>query len=217
MLKAIIFDFDGVIIDTESTRYNSWREAFSWYGLKLKKEEWLQYLGFPGAVFDPHAILEKKSSQKISRNELDSKRKPIFWEQNDKLKIRPGILNFLKDAKKQDIKLAIASSSRREWVDNHLKRLKIRDYFSILKNSDDVERIKPYPDIYLEALKALGVEKSEAVAIEDSFTGVDAAKNAGIFCVFIPNKLNKGLKAQKADKQLGSLKDLPLDELYRII
>jgi len=217
MLKAIIFDFDGVILDTESARYISWKEAFSWYGLELPVEEWLQYLGIPGTIFDAHAILEKKAGKKIDRDELDSKRKPIFWERNEKLEINPGIVDCLQKAEKDGIKVGIASSSRKQWVKDHLSRLKISKYFQVLKNSDDVDNIKPAPDLYLKAMNELGVKNSQAIAIEDSFTGVEAAKNAGLFCVFVPNGLNKGLQAKKADLQLNSLADLDFDQLKEIL
>ena len=134
----------------------------------------------------------------------------------EKKSLNPGIMDYLKEAKKREIKTAIASSSRREWVMDHFKRLGISEYFSVLKNSDDVENIKPSPDIYLEAIKDLGVQNSEAVAVEDSFIGVKAAKNAGLFCIFIPNSLNKGMKSEDADMQLSSLKDLPFDDLVKM-
>jgi putative hydrolase of the HAD superfamily len=216
MLKALIFDFDGVIIDTELARFLSWKEAFSWYGIDLKKEEWLQYLGIPGIIFDPIKILSTKIGKKINREDVDIKRKPIFWNLAEKMTINPGVLDYLKEAEKLEIKLAIASSSEKKWVVEYLIKLKIRDFFQVLKNSDDVEKIKPYPDLYLEALKALKIEKKEAIAIEDSEVGAEAAKKAGIFCVFVPNGLNKGMKNINANINLDSLSDLPFNKLCEI-
>lgn len=217
MLKAIIFDFDGVIIDTETARFLSWKEAFSWYGINLGKEEWLKYLGIPGEIFDPLGILKNKTGKVILREDVGPKRLRIFWEHINKMSINPGIMDYLNEAKKRNIKFAIASSSKREWVQEHFKMLDIGKFFAVIKNSDDVKRIKPFPDLYLEALKELKVNSNEAIAVEDSLTGVQAAKNAGLFCICIPNGLNKGMKINGADIQLKSLKDLEFGNLVKLI
>jgi beta-phosphoglucomutase-like phosphatase (HAD superfamily) len=115
------------------------------------------------------------------------------------------------------LKVGLASSSSCSWVNGHLERLGLRNYFDILRASDDVQCTKPDPDLYLAALGALGVRVDQAFAIEDSPNGALAAKRAGLFCVAVPNELTRRLSLDHADLRLESLTDMPFERLVQEI
>jgi len=129
--------------------------------------------------------------------------------------IMPGVLDYIHDAKRLGLKLAIASSSPHSWVDGHTQRLGIFHFFDKVICRDDVGagRTKPYPDLFLEALNQLQVRKNEAVIFEDSPNGVTAANRAGIFVVAVPNPLTVRLNIEGANLTVKSLSDLSLSEL----
>jgi HAD superfamily hydrolase (TIGR01509 family) len=125
----------------------------------------------------------------------------------------PGVADLARAAQAQGMKVGVASSSSRDWVHGHLERLGILDLFDCLCSRDDVERVKPAPDLYLAVLGCLGVGAGEAVALEDSPNGIRSAKLAGLRCVAIPNPITAGLDLSEADLELSSLADVTLPEL----
>ncbi|MDQ2745364.1 MAG: HAD-IA family hydrolase, partial [Chloroflexota bacterium] len=125
----------------------------------------------------------------------------------------PGVLDYIRDAKKLHLKLAVASSSRREWVTEQLSCLEIFEQFDAVICAEDVRRVKPHPDLYRHALSLLGLEPHEAIVFEDSPNGITAARAAGIFCVVVPNPLTRQLPIDHADLRLTSLADMPLQSL----
>jgi HAD superfamily hydrolase (TIGR01509 family) len=131
--------------------------------------------------------------------------------------VLPGVLDYLQEARRLGLKLAIASSSRHAWVEGHGGRLGILDYFDKIICRDDVAegRTKPNPDLFLLALERLGVQANEAIVFEDSPNGVKAAQAAGIFVVAVPNAITSLLTIDNADLTLASLADLSLSELLR--
>jgi HAD superfamily hydrolase (TIGR01509 family) len=127
--------------------------------------------------------------------------------------IRPGVEAVLDQAGALDIPSAVASSSTAEWVEGHLERLGVLDRFARVLTRDHVEHAKPWPDLYLAAVEALGVEPSGTVAFEDSHNGCVAAKAAGLVCVIVPNDITRSQDFSGADLVVGSLADVTLDGL----
>jgi HAD superfamily hydrolase (TIGR01509 family) len=129
--------------------------------------------------------------------------------------VLPGVMEYLHEAKRLHLKLAIASSSPHSWVDTHAKRLGVFEYFDHVICADDVRvgRTKPNPDLFLTALDRLKVRPSEAIVFEDSPNGVRAARSAGIFTVAVPNSVTSQLSIENANLVLTSLADLPLHQL----
>jgi HAD superfamily hydrolase (TIGR01509 family) len=125
----------------------------------------------------------------------------------------PGVLDTLRAARRLGLRLAVASSSPHRWVDGHLARLGLTDFFEAVKCSDDVARTKPEPELYLSALDALGVSPLEAIALEDSPNGVKAARRAGLFVVAIPNPVTAQLTFEGESLRLASMADLSLEAL----
>ena len=214
MIRAIVFDFDGLILDTEEPVYRSWVEVYEAHGELLPFERWVQIVGSTTTEFHPQRHLEERLGRPLSQEVLEGRigrRTEMILAQV----LLPGILQSIEDARGLGLKLGVASSSTRDWVSGHLERLGILGRFDCVRCRDDVNHAKPAPDLYLAVLDCLGVSASEAVAIEDSPNGVMAAKQAGIRCVAIPNSITATLDLSQADVLLRSLSDLPLRDLLQ--
>jgi HAD superfamily hydrolase (TIGR01509 family) len=214
VIRAIVFDFDGLILDTEEPVYRSWLEVYEAHGETLPFDRWVQIVGSTTTEFHPQRHLEERLGRPLSQDVLDeraARRTGLILAQQ----VLPGILQCIDDAKALGLKLGVASSSTREWVTGHLERLGILGRFDCVRCRDDVNRAKPAPDLYVAVLDCLGVSPSEAFAIEDSPNGVIAAKQAGMLCVAIPNSITAKLDLSQADVLLQSLSDLPLRDLLQ--
>ena len=212
MIRAIVFDFDGLILDTEEPVYRSWLEVYEAHGEQLPFERWVQIVGSTTAGFHPQHHLEERLGRSLPQEELDrriGRRTEMILAQE----VLPGVLRRIAEAKAMGLKLGVASSSTTEWVRGHLARLGILESFECMRCRDDVANAKPEPDLYLAVLECLGVRASEAIAIEDSPNGVLAAKRAGMRCVAIPNSITAQLDLGQADLVLGSLDEVTLVEL----
>lgn len=129
--------------------------------------------------------------------------------------LMPGVRRYLDDARRLKLATAIASSSSRRWIDEHLGRMAIKDRFDVIVCRDDVRATKPDPELYQTAVDRLGVMPDEAIALEDSRNGLAAAKAAGLFCVAVPNGMTASMDLSRADLRLTSLDEMPLEELIR--
>jgi HAD superfamily hydrolase (TIGR01509 family) len=214
VIRAIVFDFDGLILDTEEPVYRSWLEVYEAHGELLPFERWVQIVGSTTTEFHPQLHLEERLGKPLSQEVLEGRigrRTEMILAQA----LLPGILQSIDDARGLGLKLGVASSSTRDWVSGHLERLGILSRFDCVRCRDDVNHAKPAPDLYLAVLDCLGVSASEAVAIEDSPNGVMAAKQAGMRCVAIPNSITATLDLSQADVVLRSLSEMPLRELLQ--
>jgi HAD superfamily hydrolase (TIGR01509 family) len=216
IIKAIIFDFDGLILDTEITMFQAWQEIFQTYGLSLSMQEWAGFLGHSADPEEPYAILNNHLKKPVDRESIRAKRVLRETELLLSQKALPGVESLIHEAKRSGIKVAIASSSDRYWVTKYLNQLDLIHYFDVLKCAEDVDHTKPEPDLYIAALEALGIASDEAIALEDSINGVKAAKAAGIFCVAVPNLITKNIRIEQADIVLDSLMGISLDDLRAI-
>jgi len=213
MIRALIFDFDGLILETEEPIYQAWQEIFASYGCQLPFEKWAATIGSAEYWFDPIAELEQQTGRKLDRQELTRRQQEREWQLIVCQTEKAGVRDYLQAGRELGLKIGLASSSPCAWVEGHLKRLALREYFDCVLASDDVHRTKPDPALYLAALECLGVAGHEAVAFEDSPNGVLAAKRAGLWCVAVPNSLTRQLSLELADLQIPSLSELPLPAL----
>src|SRR6202521_3441370 len=210
--RALIFDFDGLILDTEEPVYRSWLEVYQAHGEALPFERWVQTVGSTTAEFHPQHHLEERLGRSLSQEVLERRirrRTELILSQQ----LLPGIVQHIDTATALGLKLGVASSSTRDWVSGHLARLGILGRFKCVRCRDDVANAKPAPDLYLAVLDCLRVSASEAIAIEDSPNGVVAAKRAGMRCVAIPNSITESLDLSHADLVLRSLTEMSLPDL----
>ena len=211
-IKALIFDFDGLILDTETTLLRSWEEIFTEFGVSIPRNEWACMLW---ASMDPPAaydIIEKHIGEPIDRDSIRARRARRELELLESEKTLPGVDDLIRAAKAQSLQLGVASNSCMEWVVGHLTNLGLRTYFDSVRCKDDVSRIKPAPDLYLAVLRDLDLQPDQAIAFEDSVEGVEAARQAGIFCVAVPNEVTRHLPVSKADLVVKSLMDMKLND-----
>ncbi len=210
MIDTLIFDFDGVIIDTETPDYDTWREVFHSYGVELERTWWSRFIGGASGVMDVCQLLEDVTGSRVDRTKLQQRRRRRYLDVVRAKPLLPGVLDYIQGAKQLGLKLAVASSSSHRWVDGHLADRGLLQYFDSVKCSDDVARVKPDPELYLLSVSQLRTRPENVVVIEDSANGVTAAKGAGVFCVVVPNPMTKDLAIDHADVRLDSLSDMTL-------
>jgi HAD superfamily hydrolase (TIGR01509 family) len=219
-IKSLIFDFDGLILDTETTDADAWRAIYTEHGFEFPLDLWGQVIGGAGhSSFDaaahltelarPHAGLEARSLR--ARQQLENDALILLQP------VLPGVTDLLDEARRLGLRLAVASSSPHSWVDTHLARLGLLDRFDKIVCADDVApgRTKPHPDLFLKALDVLNVNADEAIVFEDSPNGVKAARAAGIFVVAVPNPTTARLQIEGANLALPSLAAVSLSDLLR--
>jgi HAD superfamily hydrolase (TIGR01509 family) len=212
-IRAFLFDFDGLIIDTESAVLAGWERLYREHGHELPADKWASIVGTTG-VWSPMDHLEELVGEPLERDALNERRYAHEISLIEAEELRPGIADYIGAAERLGLKRAIVSSSSRPWIDTHLKRLERAFGWDAIVTADrDAERAKPNPTMYLEALDTLGVSAHEAIVFEDSPNGVRAARAAGIFVVAIPNDVTRDFGLDEADLVLDSLADLPPDEL----
>ncbi len=212
-IRAFLFDFDGLILDTEVPSRAAWQRIYREHGHELPLDRWALGIGTRG-VFEPMDHLEELVGSPLERERIIERQRAHELTLVEAEELRPGIADYLAEAERRGIKRAIVSSGSRDWIDMHLARLE-RDvgWDAIVAADHDDSRAKPRPDLYLDALALLGVGAAEAVAFEDSPNGVRAAQAAGILCVAVPNEATRDLGLEDADLLLGSLAELPPAEL----
>ena len=214
-IRAFLFDFDGLILDTETASRAGWRWLYEQHGQTLPDDLWITVVGTHSS-WDIMSHLEELVGEELDRNAWNERRYAHELSLLEAETLRPGILDYLEYAREHGLKRAIVSSASRRWIDMHLQRLEQTvGWDAIVTAERDATRAKPNPTMYLEALDLLGVTPDDAVVFEDSPNGVAAAKAAGIFVVGIPNEVTRDVGLHAADLVVDSLADLPPPELLQ--
>lgn len=216
MIRALVFDFDGLILETETPAHQSWDEIYREHGHELPMDRWHGYIG-SDTGFDPAGHLAALVGEGFDRETTQARRDARKTELIAALDVMSGVREYVADAKRLGLRLAVASSSSRAWVLGHLERLELHAQWDAVRTREDVARTKPAPDLYLATVKALGVAPHQTVAFEDSRNGIAAAKDAGLLCVAVPNVLTAGMDLSRADLRLGSLAETPLEQLLGLL
>ena len=216
-IKAIVFDFDGLILDTETTDFEAWRAIYRACGVELPLSMWLPIIGDATQDFKIDQHLVELTGQPIDRAELRKRQLALHLEMLEDAVPMPGVEDYIHDAKGLGIRVGVASGSRRSWVVDGLDRLGLADHFDTVVCRDDVGRAKPDPAAYIAAVQNLGTNPDQALALEDSPPGVEAAKSAGLFCVAVPGPMTKNHSFREADMRMESLSEMPLQTLLETV
>lgn len=208
--EALVFDFDGLILETEHADYESWAKLYRDHGEHLSMELWGNVIGRGHKFFDPFAELERRLNARLpDRERLLAGRQAHHLEMIAVLEVLPGVLDRIAEARAMGLKLGVASSSSRGWVTGHLDRLGLGGW-DCVRTRDDVAEAKPDPELYISVCACMGADPARSVALEDSPNGIQAAKAAGLKCVAIPNPMTIGLLLGEADLRLDSLAEASL-------
>jgi len=209
MLRAVIFDMDGVLIDSQPYHFAVEDKMCREMGIDVSLEESLSFVGMAGAKV--WGYLKNKFALQESIDELlafENKARTAYFSSLENLQPIPGVVELLNVLKQHNIKTALASSSSAEVIEIFLSKMGLKDFFQHITNGDAVENGKPDPDIFLYTATALGENPSDCLVIEDSANGVKAAKLAGMKCIGFRNK-NSG------DQDL-SLADMVIDDFRKV-
>ena len=213
MIKGVIFDFDGLILETEASAFEAYSQTFRNHGVHLQMESWVRFVGGNPSGLHILAYLEELLGRRVDRDAVQREVRNRHNQSVQQLHVLPGVLEHIQDAQDMGLALGVASSSSRDWVEGHLRRLGLRNRFEVVRTRDDVEHVKPAPDLFLAVLGALGLAPGEVIAYEDSPHGITAAKAAGLFCVAVPNAITAHLHLAHADRVVASLAETSLQYL----
>lgn len=217
MLAAVIFDFDGLIIDTETPAFESTSRVFADHDVVLDREWWLSIIGVADhphwtevladqlgrALDDPEAVIAARNEVKNAATRANP--------------VQPGVVELLDECAEAGLPVAIASSSSEAWVAGHLEERGLIDRFSFLATRDKVQAGKPAPDLYALAVERLGVDPARCVGLDDSPAGVTSAKQAGLAAVGVPVGMTASLDFSHADLVVGSVAELELATLGGLV
>lgn len=206
--SAVLFDFDGVLVDTEWAIYQAWLRTFRNHGHDLPLEVYTRCIGSDFQTWSPKTHLEELSGLTFDWHDLDTRRQVEIIRDLEEEKPMPGVVGMLDKLGTQGIRKAVVSSSSHHWVDGWLNKLDLMDRFETVVCRGDAPRIKPAPDLYLEAAARLQLEPSECLVIEDSLNGVKAAKAAGMPVWVIPNRVTLGLDFTGVENIFPDMKKL---------
>lgn len=216
-LKAVVFDFDGVILDTEDAEFQAWSSVFSDFGVTLEMEEWSKCVGnAPGSWSAPEHLASLVSGVDTGAAERTylGRRDAMIVEMD----VRPGVRELIAELVAEGVPLAVASSSRHVWVDGLLRQVGLREEFPIIWTRDKAGRAKPWPDVYLKACEELGFSPARCVAIEDSPNGCLAAQEAGLKILGCPNEVTRWFfDASLCDRVVGSLGEVGVGDLRALV
>jgi HAD superfamily hydrolase (TIGR01509 family) len=216
VIKALIFDFDGLIMDTESPIVECWKAIYAEYGQEFPLQTWIRaVVGVSDARFDPAAYLADKTGQDLDLQALRSRALAYRLQVQSTLPALPGVNDYIKTAHRLGLRLAVASSSGRDRLEGYLRQLGLLEDFEAILCREDVLQIKPAPDLFLKARDVLKLRSDELLILEDSQNGILAATRAGIRVVAVPNPITAHDTLEGADLVLASLADLPLEELLQ--
>jgi HAD superfamily hydrolase (TIGR01509 family) len=213
-IKAVFFDYDGVLWDSEVAALRSWQETYAEYGQSLSVDSFFTRLGTIGGM-DLVAELERLVGTSLDREAVERRRRERKMELVE-LKPRPGVLDYIAEARRRGLAVAVVSTDDMEWITTGLTILGLADTFDFIECAEgDKTRAKPSPALYISALDRLALSATEANAIEDSPNGIHAAKSAGLFCVGYANAVTRQLALSEADVVVESLDDLALADVLR--
>ncbi len=207
--RALVFDFDGLIVDTERATYEVWRALYREYNAELTVTDWLQAVGHVGN-FDPRHHLNQTLGRALDWQSLNHRIEHNIQASISQLAPLPGVYDLMVNARESGWKIGVASNSDLSWVGSGLARLDLAHLVHTVRTRDDVTRHKPHPDVYLAVMEALDADPSSSIAFEDSAPGAEAARAAGLYVIAVPNSLTRHMPIPCAHETLTSLEHFQL-------
>lgn len=206
MIRALIFDFDGLILDTETPLVDSYSDVHRTHGVAFDRDAFIRNIGHAEWAFDPwHGF-----SPHADRAALETERRALKDARLLRLPILPGVAALLEAARARNLHIGLASNSEHSWCEPHLARLGLRQYFEFLACREDAPSPKPQPDLYKLVLNRFGLRGHEAIAFEDSQTGTLAARRANLWVVAVPNESTLHHDVSRAHLRVASLAEVSL-------
>lgn len=214
---ALLFDFDGLVADTEAAIYDAWRELYRSQGQELILSDYVNCVGSTFGQYDPMRELERRLGHEPDWPVLLAAKDRAIQEGHVGLPTLPGVRELLTEAQRAGVPCAVASSSEISWVGRWLGELELTPFFQAVWTRDRVARAKPAPDLFLGAADELGLDPSACLVLEDSRNGLIAAQAAGCPCVIVPSTVTRGLDFSGAHAVLPTLAGVGLEELARYV
>lgn len=206
-IQTVLFDFDGIVVDTEWAIYQAWLRAFEAHDHPLPLELYTRCIGSDFDTWSPKSHLEDLTGNSFDWHDLDARRQKEIVSELGGSQAMAGLHEMLDKLDEKQIPAAVVSSSSHNWVDGWLERIELTHRFKTVVCRGDAPRIKPAPDLYLEAAKRLEFDPANCLVIEDSMNGVKSAKAAGMAVWAVPNRVTSCLDFGAADKVFNSLLD----------
>jgi HAD superfamily hydrolase (TIGR01509 family) len=203
---AIIFDHDGTLIDTEDADFRACQILYQELGAPFKPERWAALVVGSTNGYDVlFAELVRWRGNGLTQADLWQRLRELWQVTYAEVKLVPGAARLVADLRATGYPLAVASASNRDWLVRWLTKFDLVDYFQVLAGGDNVNQSKPAPDVYLFAAAQLGIKPERCLVFEDSLTGVQAAKSAGMTVVAVPSHLTRRLDFSRADEVIEGL------------
>ena len=217
MLKAVLFDMDGVIVDTEPLHRKAYHQMFDDVNINVDEDLYASFTGqstinICKRLVD-HFNLNETPEELVS---LKRKHYKIFFE-NDDLELIDGVLDRIQDYHSNDVKLVVASSASMLGIKQIFERFDLNQYFSAKFSGADLKKSKPHPEMFIKAAESTGFSKSECLVIEDSTNGIKAAHSAGIYCVGFKSPHSSHQDYALANKIITSFEEISYSKIANII
>lgn len=206
--SAVLFDFDGILVDTEWEIYQAWLETFQAHGQDLPLSLYTRCIGSDFDAWSPKLHLEDLTKLEFDWIKMDERRQIRIRSGLAEHGPMDGVVEVLKLLDERGVPIAVVSSSSHNWVDGWLDKLGLTGFFAEIVCKGDAPKIKPAPDLFLEASKRLKVDPAQCLVIEDSVNGLNAAKDAGMMAWIVPNRVTSGLDFHRADRVLTGFSEM---------
>ena len=206
-IKGVIFDLDGVLIDTEVYQWKGWVEGLKPLGINLSKEEYFKYAGKTGNIIESELVNDY--NLKIEKGSLLKRKEELLieWFHHEELNLMPYAKEAVEFFKNKGLMIGLASGGPKDEIILKLKRVNLFYLFPVITSASEVKRGKPFPEIYLLSAERLGLKPEECLAIEDTQYGLGSAKSAGMTCFAIPSEFSIKQDFSRADKIFNNLKE----------
>jgi HAD superfamily hydrolase (TIGR01509 family) len=212
MKKAVIFDMDGVIADTQVLHAATESRLLQEHGIDLDPHEITRrYAGTPDKLFFVKVFKDAEKLLESAERLIEEKWRRMFSSGDEHIRPMAGVLELIRGLHDRGISMAVASASRKDFIEKVVTVLGVKDYFSALVSSDEVEHGKPAPDIFLRAAELIGAAPEDCVVIEDGLAGMQAAKAANMKCVALLTHVPA--EESPSEIKVNSFYELSVDEL----